>query len=302
VLPCVDQDLAEVLVAVAWHTPAERALRQSLSGQHLVLWSHGLGTLIVFQARPVRGMLRCLSRLPQLLGVISTLRRCDRLVVAYPRLNRWDERSFDVVLARWLHVPVDVIGNPVDTAFWRPASVCPDFAGGHVLSIGRLEWQKGHAHALSIVSAVSSGLRLQVLAPEGSSYGQLLQRQADLQGHPQQLQLLLGLAPEQRRELVQQALCLLSWSETEYQSLAMLEALACGCPVVARPRGWLCHEPIPGVLVARSRHQAARYLEQLLAQPVWRKELGEAGRAYVLERHGLDVVAQQWNRLFAEMA
>jgi len=300
-LPCVDQKSAEVLVAVAWHTSAERTLRQDRLGRQHVLWSHGLGTLIVFQARPLRGMLRCLWRLPQLFAVIATLRGCDRLVVAYPRTNCWDERSFDVVLARWLHVPISVIGNPVDTDFWRPAAVRCDFAGGAVLSIGRLEWQKGHAQALSIVSDVSPELRLQVLAPVETIYGESLQSQADRQGHPNQLELLLGLVPEQRRQLVQQALCLISWSETEYQSLAMLEALACGCPVVARPRGWLCHEPIPGVLVARSRNEAGHYLRQLQEQPAWREELGQAGRAYVLERHALAVVAQQWNRLLQEL-
>ncbi len=290
-----------MLVAVGWHTPAERVLKQALAGQHRLLWSHGLGTLIFYRARPVPGLLRWLTRWPQLLAVIATLRRCDRLVVAYPRRSRWDERSFDAALARWLRVPVVVIGNPVDTDFWRPAVVSRDLAGGPVVSIGRLEWQKGHAQALSIVSAVSSGLRLQVLAQESSGYAQSLRRQADLHGYPQQLQLLFGLPPEQRREVLQQALCLLSWSETEYQSLAMLEALACGCPVVARPRGWLCHAPIPGVLVARSRCQASRYLRQLQAQPAWRDELGEAGRAYVLENHGLVVVARQWNKLFADL-
>ena len=301
-LPCVDQQSADVLVAVGWHTPAERALRAACTGQRRVLWSHGLATLILYRAKPLLGVLRWLCRCPELLAVAATLRRCDRLVVAYPRRSRWDERSVDVVLARWLHVPVAVIGNPVDTDFWRPAPAGGDQPMGAVVSMGRLEWQKGHGQALSIVLSASDQLRLQLLAPEGSADAKALHRQAQRQGQPGQLELQLGLDLEQRRRVLQQALCLLSWSETEYQSLAMLEALACGCPVVARPRGWLCHGPIPGVLVARSRRQAMRYLQRLVAEPAWREQLGAAGRAYVQGHHGVRVVAQQWIRLFEQLA
>ncbi len=301
-MTCTDQHSADVLVAVGWHTPAERALRAALPGQRRVLWSHGLATLILYRGRPVLGALRLLSRAPQLLAVIATLRRCDRLVVAYQRRSRWDPRSFDVVMARWLQVPVAVVGNPVDTDFWHPAQARSEQPMGSVVSIGRLEWQKGHGQALSIVFEAAEPLRLQVLAPEGTADATLLQRQAQWKGQPERLQLLLGLAPEQRRRVLQQALCLLSWSETEYQSLAMLEALACGCPVVARPRGWLCHGPIPGVLVAHSRRQATLHLQRLVADPDWRAQLGAAGRAYVLGHHGLTVVAQQWTKLIEQLA
>ena len=301
-LPHADQGSADVLVAVGWHTPAERALRRAQADQHHLLWSHGLGTLIVYRARPLLGVMRWLSRLPQLLGVIATLRHCDGLVVAYRRRSLWDERSLDECLARWLRVPVTVIGNPVDTDVWLPVDLSCSTARTTVVSIGRLEWQKGHAAAFAIVAAAGPRLRLQVLAPESTPDAEGLRRQAHHVGHPQQLELLLGLAPEQRRPLLQQALCLLSWSETEYQSLAMLEALACGCPVLARPRGWLCHGPIPGVLVARSRREAEHHLQQLHTQPAWREELGRAARTYVLEHHSLAVVAQQWNRLFEALA
>ena len=296
-LPCVDQQAAQVLVAVGWHTPGEREISRAHASQNRLLWSHGLGTLIFYRARPLLGLVRWLSRVSQLSEVVATLRGCDRLVVAYRRRSWWDERSFDEFLARRLRVPVDVIGNPVDTDFWRPLPTHFDTPRTTVISIGRLEWQKGHRPAFSIVAAVPSKLLLQVLAPEDNSYGESLRRYADLRGQLQQLQLLVGFAAEERRLILQKALCMLSWSETEYQSLAMLEALACACPVVARPRGWLCHAPIPGVLVARSRRQAKEYLLQLKEQPAWRDELGQAGRSYVLEHHGLAVVAQQWNRL-----
>ena len=296
-LPCVDQQAAKVLVAVGWHTPGERERSRALAGQDRLLWSHGLGTLIFYRARPLLGLLRWLSRVSQLWEVLATLRGCDLLVVAYRRRSWWDERSFDEFLACRLRVPVAVIGNPVDTDFWQPAPPPWELGRSTVVSIGRLEWQKGHRPAFSIVAAVASKLRLQVLAPEDNLYGDSLRRYANLRGQLQQLQLLVGFAAEERRLILQKALCMLSWSETEYQSLAMLEALACACPVVARPRGWLCHAPIPGVLVARSRRQAKDYLQQLKEQPAWRDQLGQAGRSYVLEHHGLAVVAQQWNRL-----
>ena len=206
-----------MLVAVGWHTPAKRALRAACTGQRRVLWSNGLATpLSSTGPGPILGVLSWLSRCPELLAVVATLRRCDRLVAAYPRRSRWDERSVDVVLARWLHVLVAVIGNPVDTDFWRPAPAGAGQTMDSVLSMGRFELQKGHWQALSIVVSVPASLRLQVFAPAGSADGKALHLQAQRQGQPEQLELLLGLDPEQRRRVLQQSLCLLSCSETDY--------------------------------------------------------------------------------------
>lgn len=290
----------DLLLAVGWHTWSEEAAWVAHhQGIPTVFWSHGVGCLNWYSARPLLGALRWCWRAPRLVSVAKALQQVDHLVVAYSQSVALDPRSVDEALARrWLAKPVSVIGNPVDTWFWRPAH-SPHRDSSIVLSVGRLEWQKGHASALRIVLAArAKPLRLRCIAPEFNPYGQQLQRRAARSAPADRLQLSLGTTAEQRREQLQRALCLISWSETEYQSLAMLEALACGCPVIARPRGWLLHGPIPGVLLANSRRQASAWLEALAADSAGAARLGQEGRAYVERCHALAVVSQQWRALF----
>jgi glycosyltransferase involved in cell wall biosynthesis len=222
--------------------------------------------------------------------------------VAYSRSRWFDPRSIDEAISRKIiTTPVKAIGNPIDAIFWRPNQ-----GSGHrsstVVSIGRLEWQKGHSAAMEIVfSSRSKSLHLSCMAPTSSLYGYQVERRAARSSEQNRLALKIGMTAEQRLESLQDALCLISWSETEYQSLAMLEALACGCPVIARPRGWLLHGPIPGVLVTNSKKQASRWLDDLAHNPSWAEQLGSEGHAYVKRYHALDVVSKQWTELFEQM-
>lgn len=293
----------DLLVAVGWHTWSEEVVSSvAKKSIPIVFWSHGIGCLNWYSGRPLLGLLRWSLRAPRLFSVVRTLRQVNRLVVAYSRSAAFDPRSVDEALARgWLAKPVNVIGNPVDTTFWRPAQF-PHRDSTTVLSVGRLEWQKGHAAALQIIlEARAKRLSLRCIAPAFNTYGQQLQSRAARFASADRLQLSLGTTAEQRREQLQRALCLISWSETEYQSLAMLEALACGCPVIARPRGCLLHEPIPGVLVANSRRQASAFLEALAADSAWVARIGDEGRAYVERCHSLAVVSEQWRKLFHQI-
>ena len=296
-LPLLHPDL---LFAVGWHTWSEEAVGVARhQGIATVFWSHGVGCLNWYSARPLLGALRWFWRAPRLLSVAMALQQVDHLVVAYSRTAVLDPRSVDEALARrWLARAVTVIRNPVNTQFWKPADP-PHRSSSMVVSVGRLEWQKGHASALRIVLAArAKHLRLSCVAPGFNAYGQQLQRRAARSVQAHRLLLSLGMTAEQRLEQLQRALCLLSWSETEYQSLAMLEALACGCPVIARPRGWLLHGPIPGVLVTNSERQASIWVDALAADSAWAARLGQEGRAYVECCHALPVVSKQWLALF----
>jgi glycosyltransferase involved in cell wall biosynthesis len=292
-----------LLLAVGWHTWSEAAVvaaRQK--GIPTVFWSHGVGCLTWYSARPLMGFLRWCLRSPRLLSVGTTLQQVDHLVVAYSRSDALDPRSVDETIARhWLAKDVSIIGNPVDTEFWSPAKLRPPQPSS-VLSLGRLEWQKGHATALRIAMAAKSRpLHFCCMAPGINTYGKALQRQARRLAGDHRLHLMVGLSPEQRRQQLQQALVLISWSETEYQSLAMLEALACGCPVIARPRGWLRHEPVPGILVANNPREAIDWLDALANDSGLGTRLGAEGRTYVEQHHALAVVTRQWNHVFNQL-
>jgi glycosyltransferase involved in cell wall biosynthesis len=290
-------DPQTIQVIVGWHTRLERTFLTLAPGTRLLLWSHGVGATAFYSSRPFQSLLRWLVRIPDILNLFRTLSRTSYLVTAYPRQSIFDTRSFDEAIARWMRVPVCSIGNPIDTNFWTPILGSPIIVP-NVLSIGRLEWQKGHEKALGIVLATPTNITFTVLAPyaEPTYIGKLRQRAA-ARGCPQRMQILIGLSPTQRREHLRDSLCTLCWSETEYQSLAILESLACGCPVIARSRGWLRNRLVPGILVARNQTHASRLITELYDNPLWRHELSMAGRDYVATHHSLASVASHWHAL-----
>jgi glycosyltransferase involved in cell wall biosynthesis len=168
--------------------------------------------------------------------------------------------------------------------------------------MGRLEWQKGHCQVLEILAGARLPNRqLLCLALERTSQAQAWLSRAYSLGLQRQARLEIGWEAGARRALLRQSLVYFSWSETEYQSLAMLEALACGCAVITRPRGWLCQRVVPGVLITDSQHQASLWLRRLMRHPALALRIGAAGVRYVQMQDGLHCMREQWTGLLAEL-
>lgn len=76
----------------------------------------------------------------------------------------------------------------------------------------------------------------------------------------------------------------------------VLEAMACGAPVVASPQAVsaLWAEPVRDVLVASGAQEFAKAILQLLRQPELGESIGRAGRAYVERLHS-------WNEVGARL-
>jgi glycosyltransferase involved in cell wall biosynthesis len=291
------------LVAVGWHTWSDKASRRAQPlNIPVVFWSHGVGCWVLYRLRPFAGLVRWLVRVPALLGFNRILQGLDALVVACPGCCRWDSRSLDAALARRLGCPVRTIANAVDTTFWTPDSTQPATSCPQLVSMGRLEWQKGHCQVLEILAGARLPNRqLLCLALERTSQAQAWLSRAYSLGLQRQARLEIGWEAGARRALLRQSLVYFSWSETEYQSLAMLEALACGCAVITRPRGWLCQRVVPGVLITDSQHQASLWLRRLMRHPALALRIGAAGVRYVQMQDGLHCMREQWTGLLAEL-
>ena len=290
-----------IYVIVGWHTKPE--LRSSLIplGTTIVMWSHGVGATAFYPSRPVQSLFRLLLRAPDLIQMVRTLHKSTCLVTAYPRSSVFDTRSIDEVMARLMKVQVCAIGNPIDTAFWSPLSGY-QHVNPFVLSIGRMDWKKGHLFALDIALSTEPSLSIVVLASEREDYyAQMLNQRALCYGPIDRLKVETRLNQSCRREYLRNALCTLCWSETEYQSLAILESLSCGCPVIARASGWLLNRRVPGILVARSQKHASALLRRLYSDLEWRSSIAAAGRNYVVDFHTDKVVAAQWAQLANEI-
>jgi glycosyltransferase involved in cell wall biosynthesis len=81
----------------------------------------------------------------------------------------------------------------------------------------------------------------------------------------------------------------------------MLEALACGCAVITRLRGWLFQRVVPGVLITDSQRQASLWLSRLVRNPGLPLRIAASGARYVQKQHGLQSICEQWTDLLAEL-
>lgn len=80
----------------------------------------------------------------------------------------------------------------------------------------------------------------------------------------------------------------------------VLEAMACGAPVVASPQATTALAIQAGreLLVAHNTQSFAQAILYLLADPERRRELGHSGRAYVERHHSWDAVAAQLEAIY----
>ena len=279
------------LVGVGWHTRSHQRLLEH-RGFKRIIWSHGVGSTAIFPSRPLLSLLRFLVRIPELFSLIQTLCLIDALVVAYDRTSISDTRSIDQLFARLLKVTVYVIPNPIDTDFWTPNHRTPPSL--NILSIGRHEWQKAH-HALFDALVVNpTPFTLTTLAPKQTQYSHKLIELAAKHNLSSRVFHHYQTSRLQRRAFLRQAFCLISYSETEYQSLCILEALSCGCPVIARPTGWLRNTSVPGLLLASSIKDISEHLTNLSRSPAYWSKLSSEARDYTVNNHSLVKVNSLW--------
>ncbi len=212
----------------------------------------------------------------------------------------------EVLAAGFRPEQVVTIPNGVDCAGVAAAPPVQPCGPGvrTVLFAGRLHPQKGLEVLLDAFARVTAGtpdVRL-VLAGEGP-LRQELERQRDALGLSGRL-VLLG-----RRDdvwgLLRGATVSVLPSRAEGVSVALLEALAAGCPTVASriaPNEEVLAPPegaAAGVLVEPGDAEAlAEALQRLLRDQAARAALADAGRARVRAAYSLDAVAAAYDALF----
>jgi glycosyltransferase involved in cell wall biosynthesis len=170
--------------------------------------------------------------------------------------------------------------------------------------VGRLDhWGKGHKELFTAMARIRARHPVHALIVGGG-------RRA---GEVQQLAESLGLAEAvhflgPRRDVpdllnAMDIFALPSYSEGV--SLALLEAMAAGLPVIVSRVGGLPEVVTDGdnglLIPPRDAGALAAALERLLTDPAWARELGAKARRHVRERFSLDRLGREINEIYGEL-
>jgi glycosyltransferase involved in cell wall biosynthesis len=195
-----------------------------------------------------------------------------------------------------------VIRNAVDTR-----RICPGPSSLHealgaallVTYLGRLDPEKRVEELVRSFLARAWPPDHLLLVAGGGSLERRLRR---LAGDGSPVHLLGVVSNEDRLELLRATDIFVLPSTAEGLSLALLEAMAAGCAIVATGAGE--HGPVldgAGVLIPVSPLEPAlgEAMERLRSDPGTRRRLGEAARQRVVERYALDHYMEEILRLYA---
>jgi 1,2-diacylglycerol 3-alpha-glucosyltransferase len=205
--------------------------------------------------------------------------------------------------------PHQVISNPIDTSLFKPAH--PDERSALrarfgltvpvVTYAGRLGPEKNIEVLLHAVAALRDhDVAVELMIAGHGSHEPILRMLAAELRIGQQVRFLGTLAQEDLAALLRISDTFAIMSTSETQSMVLLQAMACGIPVVAADSRALPEfvSPTNGVLVGPHDPVAlARALGDILASPERRRTMGAAGRK-TAERYGIETVTDRWEALY----
>ncbi len=192
-----------------------------------------------------------------------------------------------------------IIHPAVDTAFFVPSLTRIDDGVFRVVMVGSLVWAKGYEYALSAIRQLAE-MNVPVICTiigDGPEKARVEFTIQDL-GLSDKVQLLGKRSPEQVREILQNSDVFLLSSLSEGISNAVLEAMACGLPIVTTDCGGMREAVTDGVegyiVPVRDPQAIAQALFDLWEQPDLRKQMRWAGRGRVLRDFQSAGQVQQW--------
>jgi len=241
-------------------------------------------------------------------GVPLTKEAAWRYTVAFfnqfPQVTTPSKAMLRKLIRHGLQVPGTAVSNGVDTDLFLPAVRQREVSNAlTLLHVGRLGYEKSvdqvlRAFAVLLPDFPLARLRIVGDGPERDSLQALSQ---DL-GIDKQVTFMGRYPHENLPAIYQSADVFVTASTIETQGLVVLEALACGLPVVgvdalALPE--LIQDDVNGFLVPPNDIQRMTDdLALLLQSPELRLGMGRMGREFILAQHNLSSVAVEYENLY----
>lgn len=219
-----------------------------------------------------------------------TILRCDYLYSNSTAVKKSLKAEYDL--------PSEIVPTGVDTGYFSPAYDRPANARPSVLFVGSLRPFKGPQFLLE--GAARFPYADFVIAGDGLMRAELEQRVE--RERLANVRFAGALPADALREQYRQADIFLFPSKWEGSPKVILEAAACGLPVIARnayqPETVVDGET--GYLVSGDDELFGR-LQQLLSSPDQRRLMGRAGRIHA-EKFDWDPITRQWEDIFLSLA
>ena len=211
-------------------------------------------------------------------------------------------------------VPVEVLPNGVSPEEfaarpWNSESLLDPLTGGRpfLLFLARLHYVKGPDRLLEAfaLASTSSELRDTDLVIAGADFGMLdeLRNQARSLGLTSRIRFVGEVGGDLKVALLHQALCLCQPSRHETFSIALLESLACGLPVVITPESnfpEIGHHRA-GLIAEGSARGLSEALVSIAASRETRAAMGAAGRELVRREFTWTAVARRSLRAYERL-
>ncbi len=204
--------------------------------------------------------------------------------------------------------PSSVVSNPIPADVFRPCADKPalkarlGLRAPTVLLFGRIAVEKNLEVALEVFARAASGAEAVLAVVGDGPHREAFAARAAALGLGERVRMFGVLRGAELVDTLNACDVYLTTSLSDTQSMTMLQAMACGLPVVAARAGGLVEyveDGRSGVLVdPKDTEGFARALGELLADPERRGRMGLAARADT-GRYGPDNVARRFEAIYA---